>query len=136
MQNGGTYPNSELGNLEQCHPFCAKKTVQAWPGEESQDEVHYLNGLIFERRFCRWIKGEGYDLNISKRNGKTSFVSWRIKSVDMRNSILRIVAYPYVLHEFPAVIKWLPHHLYFNPMLRNYLSSVVRGGGVMVHYSG
>jgi hypothetical protein len=115
------------GNLEQCHPYCAKNPVQAWPGVGAQDEVHYPNGLIFKRRFCLWIEGEGYDLNIGKPDGKTSFVSWRIKSVDKQKSILRIAVYPHVLQEVPAAIRWLPYHLYIIPMLRNYLSSVVRG---------
>ena len=66
------------GNLEVCHPFCAKNPVDVWPGETSRDEVHYLSGWIFERRFCRWIDGVGYDLEIGRRGGGMSFVSWRI----------------------------------------------------------
>ena len=62
------------GNLELCHPFCKKNPVEVWPGPDSRDEVHYLNGLIFERQFCGWIDGIGYDLNIGMRGGATSFV--------------------------------------------------------------
>ncbi len=54
------------GNLEPCHPFCLKNPVEHWPGPESRDEVHYLNGLVFERRFCRWLDGAGYDLEIGR----------------------------------------------------------------------
>ena len=35
------------GNLEHCHPFCARNPIQVWPGEGSRDEVHYLSGWIF-----------------------------------------------------------------------------------------
>jgi hypothetical protein len=44
---------SAPGNLEACHPFCAKNPVAAWPGEDSRDSVHYLSGWVFERRFRR-----------------------------------------------------------------------------------
>lgn len=115
------------GNLEQCHPFCASNPVQAWPGQGSQDEVHYLSGLIFERKFCRWIDEVGYDLEIGVPGGRTSFVSWRITPVDNQHCILRIVVYPHVLQTVPAAIRWFPHILSVSPMLRRYLSSVVRG---------
>lgn len=115
------------GNLEYCHPFCAENPVQVWPGEGSRDEVHYLSGWVFERRFCRWIDGVGYDLEIGRRGEESSFVSWRIMPVDDQNCILRIAVYPYLLQNIPAAIRWLPYRLYIGPMLRRYLSSVVRG---------
>jgi hypothetical protein len=76
------------GNLEHCHPFCAQNPVQVWPGEGARDEVHYLSGWVYERRFCRWIDGIGYDLEIGRRGGRSSFVSWRMSSLDDRNSLL------------------------------------------------
>ena len=115
------------GNLEHCHPFCAKNPVEAWPGEESKDEVHYLSGWVYERRFCRWIEGVGYDLEIGERGGRSSFVSWRITPARSGNCILRISVYPHTLQSVPVVMRWLPHVLYLGPMLRRYLSSVVRG---------
>jgi hypothetical protein len=115
------------GNLEQCHPFCAKNPVQVWPGEGSRDEIHYLSGWHFERRFCRWIEGVGYDLDIGRRSGRSSFVSWRLRPVDEQNCILRIAVYPHALQSVPIAIRWLPHFLRLRPMLRRYLSSVVRG---------
>lgn len=115
------------GNLELCHPFCAKNPVQSWPGEDARDVIQYLSGWIFVRRFCRWINGVGYDLEIGFRNGKTSFVSWRIIPVDMQNSMLQITIYPWLLQNLPAVIRWLPYRLYVIPMLRKYLKSVLKG---------
>jgi hypothetical protein len=53
---------SMSGNLESCHPFCARNPVKVWPGSNSQDEVHYLSGWVYERRFHQWIEGIGYDL--------------------------------------------------------------------------
>ena len=63
------------GPLQPCHPFCARNPVVAWPGDGSRDEVHYLNGWILERRFQRWVDGIGYDLEIGRRGGRSSFVS-------------------------------------------------------------
>jgi hypothetical protein len=115
------------GNLELCHPFCAKNPVQIWPGEGARDEIHYLSGWVFERRFCRWIDGVGYDLTIGRRGGGTSNVSWRIMPVDNQDCLLRIAVYPYLLQNVPPVIRWLPYLTYIGPMLQRYLSSVVRG---------
>ncbi len=115
------------GNLEQCHPFCAQNPVEVWPGEESRDEVHYLSGWVMERRFCRWLDGVGYDLEIGRQGGGSSFVSWRIMSLGNQNSILRIAIYPHPVQNVPVVIRWLPHILRVRPMLKKYLSSVIRG---------
>jgi hypothetical protein len=115
------------GNLELCHPFCAKNPVEVWPGEGSRDEVHYLSGWVFERRFCRWIEGVGYDLEIGRRGGRSSFVSWRILPARHHECRLRLAVYSHVLQNVPVVIRWLPHILWLRPMLRKYLSSVVRG---------
>jgi hypothetical protein len=115
------------GNLELCHPFCLKNPVEVWPGEGSLDEIHYLSGWVLQRQFCRWIEGIGYDLKISRQGGRSSFVSWRIMRVDNQSSRLRISIYPQVLQNVPVVVRWLPHGLRLRPMLRRYLSSVVRG---------
>ncbi len=115
------------GNLEYCHPFCAQNPVKTWPGIGSRDEVHYLNGLVFERRFSRWIEGVGYDLNIGRIGGRSSFVSWRIGRVDEENSTLGIIVYPHVLQGVPVAIRWLPHLFRVRPLLTGYLSSVLQG---------
>ncbi len=118
---------SKPGNLELCHPFCAKNPVEVWPGEGSRDEVHYLSGWVFERRVCRWIDGGGYDLEIGRRGGRSSFVSWRIIPGYNQDCTLRIAVYPPALQNVPVAIRWLPHILRLGPMLRRYLSSVARG---------
>jgi len=115
------------GNLELCHPFCEKNPVEEWPGAGSRDEVHYLSGWVFERRFCRWIDGVGYDLEIGRRGGRSSFVSWRIMPGRHQECTLRIAIYPYVLQNVPIAIRWLPHILRVRPMLEQYLLSVVSG---------
>jgi hypothetical protein len=114
-------------NLERCHPFCAKNPVQVWSGPGSRDEVHYLNGLVFERQFHMWIEGVGYDLYISRRGGRLSYVSWRISPAGDRNCVLRIVVYPHVLQNVPAFIRWIPHVIRVRPMLKKYLKSVAGG---------
>jgi hypothetical protein len=115
------------GNLEPCHPFCEKNPVTTWPGVGSRDEVHYLNGLVYERRFSRWIEGIGYDLDIGRIGGRSSFVSWRITPIDDDNCTLGIVVYPHALQGVPVAIRWIPHLLRVRPLLKAYLSSVVQG---------
>lgn len=115
------------GNLETCHPFCATNPVKAWPGPDSHDEIHYLNGLVFERRFRSWLEGVGYDLDIGRPGGRTSFVSWRISPVTDDRCTLRIAVNTHVLQNLPVAVRWVPHLIRVRPQLRSYLSSVVRG---------
>lgn len=118
---------STPGNLELCHPFCAANPVLEWPGPSSRDEVHYLSGWVFERRFHSWLEGIGYDLAIGRPGGRQSFVSWRIRPVEAGRSRLAIAVYPAVLQHLPVAARWVPHLLYVRPRLRSYLSSVVQG---------
>ncbi len=118
---------STPGNLELCHPFCKSNPVRVWPGADSRDEVHYLSGWIYERRFLRWFEGSGYDLEIGTRDDGKSFVSWRISRVDERNCSLKISVFPHALQNIPVVVRWLPHTLRLRPMLKAYLESVGKG---------
>lgn len=118
---------SAPGNLEAAHPFCARNPVSVWPGSESRDQIHYLSGWVYERRFKRWIDRVGYDLEIGGHGEPTSFVSWRIDPVDDNTCTLSITVFPHVLQSWPVAIRWLPHLAYVRPMLRRYLSAVTRG---------
>jgi hypothetical protein len=119
---------SAPGNLEPCHPFCSKNPVHEWPGAGSHDEIHYLSGWVFERRFLRWYDGVGYDLEIGRPGGgRRSLVSWRINPVAESSCSLRIAVYPFALQEMPVVLRWFAHHLRLRPLLQSYLSSVTRG---------
>jgi hypothetical protein len=118
---------SHPGNLELCHPFCARNPVQVWPGPGSKDEVHYLSGWVLERRFLEWIDGIGYDLDIGRSGGARSLVSWRITPIDDHSCALRIKVCPHALQHLPTVIRWLPHTLWLRPLLQKYLDAVVRG---------
>jgi hypothetical protein len=118
---------SRPGSLEMCHPFCARNPVQLWSGADSRDEVHYLSGWVYERRFRQWLEGTGYDLEIFRHNDALASVSWRISPIDEQNCKLRITVYPYVLQKYPVVVRWLPHLLRLRPMLGTYLRSVVKG---------
>ena len=118
---------SRPGNLDLCHPFCSSNPVQSWPGPDSHDEVHYLNGWVYERHFLEWIDGIGYDLEIGRSGGGKSLVSWRIVPIDDHNCALRITVCPHTLQNLPTVIRWIPYTLRLRPLLRKYLDSVVRG---------
>ena len=114
-------------NLELCHPFCEKNPVTVWPGKGSRDEVHYYNGVVYERRFLNWFDGVGYDLEIGEHGEKTSLVRWRLEADGQHFSTLSITVYPWVLQGVPVAIRWLPQVAYLKPRLQRYLSSVLRG---------
>ena len=118
---------SEPGYLENCHPFCAENRVLAWPGPESRDELHYRSGWIYGRHFTAWYEGTGYDLEIGGRGEPRSFVTWRIEPIDDQSATLTIAIYPHVLQRVPLLARWLPHLAFVRPLLRRYLSSVLRG---------
>jgi hypothetical protein len=118
---------SRPGNLELCHPFCSSNPVRNWPGAGSIDEIHYLSGWSYERRFTAWCEGVGYDLDIGRKGGSRSIVSWRITPIDDHSCTLRITVCPHALQHLPVVIRWLPHRFWLRPLLRQYLDSVVRG---------
>jgi len=115
------------GNLEPCHPFCSSNPVTSWPGPDSRDEVHYLSGWVFERHFQSWIEGTGYDLEIGRKGGARSYVSWRIASGNDRTCTLKITVYPQLLQGWPSVLQWIPHWFRIRPYLKSYLASVIRG---------
>ena len=118
---------SSPGTLPLYHPFCEKNPVFEWPGPDSFDEVHYFNGVVLARRFSDWYDDVGYDLEIGRSGGRTSFVSWRITQVKEQRSSIEIVVYPHALQHLPTVARWLPHLFWLRPHLRSYLQSVVRG---------
>lgn len=118
---------SRPGNLELCHPFCASNPIHVWPGPDSRDEVHYLSGWVYERRFFRWIDGVGYDLHIGRQGGGKSLVSWRISPIDDQSCTLRITVCPQALQSLPLVVRWIPFTFRLRPLLQAYLDSVVQG---------
>ena len=75
---------SSPSNLELFHPFCKKNNVIKWSSNDSIDEIEYLNGAVFRRKFYNWIEKEGYDLYIGAHGKPKSHVSWRIKKDDLK----------------------------------------------------
>jgi hypothetical protein len=118
---------STPGNLLLCHPFCKANPVSRWPGPDARDEVHYLSGWIYERRFQQWHEGEGYDLEVGRPGGGQSFVSWRITSTDENNCVLKITVTPQTPKNIPVIFRWFTYQYRIRPLLSAYLTSVVRG---------
>ena len=118
---------SKPSNLESCHPFCESNPVEKWSKAKSVDFVNYYNGLKFKRIFIDWIDGYGNDLMIGKINGRKSKVIWRINEIDNLKSQLTITVYPHNTKRYPFILKSLVYFFYINPMLRKYLSSVLKG---------
>ncbi len=118
---------SKQGNLELCHPFCISNPVEKWAGDKSIDYVNYYNGVVYQRIFTDWIDGQGYDLLIGRKNGEKSKVIWRINQLKNKSCELKITIYPHDIIKYSNIIKSLINSLYVRPMLRKYLSSVLKG---------
>ena len=117
---------SSPSNLELFHPFCDKNPTINWPGLNSIDQIYYYSGLIFERKFVKWIDGKGYDLSIGKKNEKQSFVSWKIKENNNKTK-LSVSIYPYLYNKGNKLIDFLPFFLIVRPSLTTYINSVMKG---------
>jgi hypothetical protein len=118
---------SEPGNLVASHPFCKDNPVEVWDRERSRDAVHYLNGVVYTRRFRDWCEGRSYDLEIYHRERKLAWVSWRVESLGDGLSSLTITVYPLGLQRFRPIVRWVPQLVFLAPKMRAYLDSVVRG---------
>ena len=111
------------GCLEDFHPFCLSNKTLSWPGNNSEDELIYLNGVRYKRRFFNWNK-DGYDLEVGGSKRK-SIVNWIING-DNNNSSLIIRINPDLLFK-NRLIKWLAWNLYIKFMIQSYVNHVVRG---------
>ena len=111
------------GCLEDFHPFCLSNKTLSWPGNNSEDELIYLNGVKYKRRFFNWNE-DGYDLEVGGSKRK-SIVNWIING-DNNNSSLIIRINPDLLFK-NRLIKWLAWNLYIKFMIQSYVNHVVRG---------
>ena len=114
-------------SLLESHPYLAANPIERWGDANSRDEVHYLNGVVYERHFRAWVEGVGFDLEIHRRKKPLAWVSWRITAIDADNARLSITVYPFALQRWPAIIRWVPLWLILRRYLGAYLRSVVRG---------
>ena len=117
---------STESNLELFHPFCRKNRSINWPGRDSVDEIEYLNGLTYIRKFTKWEQNNGYDLYNGQKKGPLSFVRWRLSS-DGDKCDINITVYPYLFNIGSKLVNILPFWLIIRPMLISYLNSVVKG---------
>jgi hypothetical protein len=118
---------SEPGNLVASHPLCKYNPVEVWDRENSLDAVHYLNGVVYARRFRDWHEGRGYDLEIFHGERRLAWVSWRIEALGDERASLKIAVYPLGLQHLKPIVRWAPHLVLLRPKMRAYLDSVLRG---------
>ena len=116
---------SEPGNLNKVHPFCKSNKVVNWDEDNHEDILEYLNGVTLHRKIDKWDEGEGYELNIGRKNGRKSKVIWKISGE--KKSKLKITVYPHVFSNRSRIIYFITHALFINPGLKKYLRSVLKG---------
>ena len=112
--------------LNNTHPYCKNNSVITWEKDLHEDQLVYLNGLTYQRKFSTWVPDEGYDLWIGSNNNNQSFVEWRIKE-ESSGVRLSITVYPFFLSTWPKILSFLPYFLYINIKLKSYLNSVLSG---------
>ena len=117
---------SKEGNLNLVHPFCKKNHAISWNSENSVDVLEYLNGLKFIREFQTWNPGKGYSLLIGTKNGKKSYVEWKIRSKN-KKQYLSITVYTHYMIKYPKFISFFPYEFMVKPNLKKYLESVIGG---------
>ena len=83
--------------------------------------------LKYIRNFVKWVPFKGYELNIGKKEGKQSYVIWKIKEIDDSNCSLSITVYPHIYSNWPNIISFIPYKLIIKPRLYSYLLSVISG---------
>ena len=111
------------GNLEDFHPFCKSNKALKWPGEGAIDELIYLNGITYKRRFYNWTE-DGYDLKIGGRRRETT-VNWVVEGNKVQSS-LRVRINPDFITK-NKVLRWFLWHFYTKYLLKSYIDNVVRG---------
>ena len=117
---------SKEGNLNLVHPFCKNNYAISWGSENSVDVLEYLNGLKFIREFQTWNPGKGYSLLIGTKNGKKSYVEWKIRSKN-KKQYLSITVYNHYMIKYPKFISFFPYEFMVKPNLKKYLESVIGG---------
>ena len=117
---------SKEGNLNLVHPFCKNNYAISWGSKNSVDVLEYLNGLKFIREFQTWNPGKGYSLLIGTKNGKKSYVEWKIRSKN-KKQYLSITVYTHYMIKYPKFISFFPYEFMVKPNLKKYLESVIGG---------
>ena len=111
---------SKASNLELFHPLVDKNPVIKWEDTNRSDEIHYLNGHIYQREFVNWMPQKGYNLYINRVGYPKSYVKWRIQEIDRFKTLIDITIYPYLQ-------SFLPFFIYVKPELKKYLKQVLGG---------
>lgn len=119
---------SPAGNLTDIHPFCERNEVNLWDGARSRDHVYYYSGVHYQREFCDWFDGIGYDLVLGPPDARTALVRWRITEAGHGSDFsIKVVAL--LRDDVPAAEReHYAEHMIRRP-LPSYLDSVVRGTG-------
>ena len=111
---------------ENISPVCKNNYAISWGSENAVDVLEYLNGLKFIREFQTWNPGKGYSLLIGTKNGKKSYVEWKIRSKN-KKQYLSITVYPHYMIKYPKFISFFPYEFMVKPNLKKYLESVIGG---------
>ena len=109
------------------HPFCLRNKALIWePQLPKHDILQYYSGLRYERHFLEWCDLESFSLQIGKKDGRQSVVTWKLKAIDQYTR-LTIEIVPYRTHKVPSMLYPIFYYLVLRPVLKKYLSHVLSG---------
>ena len=111
--------------LKLFHPYCLHNRAISW-SDIKEDEIIYLNGLTFVRKFTLWNPNQEFELIIGKRGGKKSKVRWKIRKSGL-GCIISITVWPYKSKKVPKTLYPLVSFFIVRPKLKKYLGSVLMG---------
>ena len=118
---------SPSGNLTNIHPFCERNEVKVWDGAQSRDHVYYYSGVHYQREFCDWFDGVGYDLVLGPPDARTALVRWRIGDASAESSEFSIKVVALLRDDVPPDEREHYAEHMIRRALPSYLDSVVRG---------
>jgi hypothetical protein len=85
------------------HPFCSRNPVTTWE------------------------EGHAYELEIGSDRWPVSHVRWELVATGTEESELTISIWPSAFVGYPAALRSALHRWFLAPLLRRYLSAVLRG---------
>lgn len=120
---------SSPGHLAKVHAFAKSSSAVKWPGKGSVDRLEYYGGFSVERRFVRWLPGQGYDLTVHElpAGNEVAQVSFRIRPLSKAKSELVITE----RYQYPAQLTTDQRTEVFKtelqPGINRYFSSLENG---------
>lgn len=117
---------SRPAHLELFHPFCKENKPKTWNEIDAKiDQIQYLNGLIYARKFKVWRK-HFFSLDIISKGIAIASVDWLITKSQNETKV-QIIIQPKNVYKGIQLFYPFIFYFYLSPKLKQYLFSVLQG---------